>query len=120
MGLMSRKASARPFSKNHEKESRWIEIRSGRGSTSSSALNENRSRDVGRSVGVEREGKGLLLIGVRFESQALSPGSDVLRTNGEKTSPSARGSCQDGQQETVRRVKAKTSLRWHKAGGHGN
>src|SRR6202790_3369927 len=55
MGLMSRKVSANPFSRNQRKESRCIEIRSGSGRTSSKLANENRSRVTGR------EGKGLLL-----------------------------------------------------------
>src|SRR6202790_4245539 len=55
IGLMSRKVSANPFSRNHRKESRCIEIRSGSGRTSSKLANENRSRVTGR------EGKGLLL-----------------------------------------------------------
>src|ERR1700683_1333238 len=48
IGLMSRKASARPLSRNHWKESRWTEIRSGSGRTSSRFAKENRSRVAGR------------------------------------------------------------------------
>src|ERR1700731_3646011 len=55
MGLMSRKVSARPCSRNHLKESRWMEMRSGSGRTSSRLAKEKRSRETGR------DGKGLLL-----------------------------------------------------------
>src|SRR3974390_422012 len=55
MGLMSRKVSARPSSRNHRKESRCTAMRSGSGRTSSRLAKEKRSRDA------ERVGKGLLL-----------------------------------------------------------
>ena len=55
MGLMSRNVSARPCSRNHLNESRWMEIRSGSGRTSSRLAKEKRSRVAGR------DGKGLLL-----------------------------------------------------------
>src|SRR5579863_6642694 len=55
MGLMSRNVSASPWSRNHLKESRWMEMRSGSGRTSSRLAKEKRSRDA------ERDGKGLLL-----------------------------------------------------------
>src|ERR1700739_1951862 len=55
IGLMSRNVSARPSSRNHLNESRWIEMRSGNGRTSSRWAKEKRSRDA------ERDGKGLLL-----------------------------------------------------------
>ena len=48
IGLMSRKASARPLSRNHWKESRCTEIKSGSGRTSSRFANEKRSRVTGR------------------------------------------------------------------------
>src|SRR5579871_3734107 len=48
IGLMSRNASARPLSRNHWKESRCTEIKSGSGRTSSRFANENRSRVSGR------------------------------------------------------------------------
>src|SRR5580658_8272890 len=48
IGLMSRKASAKPLSRNHWKESRCTEIRSGSGRTSSRFANEKRSRVTGR------------------------------------------------------------------------
>src|SRR5579864_5625893 len=44
MGLMSWNVSARPRSRNHWNESRWMEMRSGRGRTSSRLANEKRSR----------------------------------------------------------------------------
>src|SRR4051794_31947304 len=53
IGLMSRKVSARPRSRNHWNESRWMAIRSGRGRTSSRFANEKRSRVA------ERDGKSL-------------------------------------------------------------
>src|SRR5579871_4789866 len=57
MGLMSSNASARPLSRNHLKESRWIEIRSGSGSASSMLAK------VTRSGLRDRTGNGLLLPG---------------------------------------------------------
>src|SRR5579875_59691 len=48
MGLMSRKASDRPLSRNHWKESRCTEMRSGSGKTSSRLAKEKRSRVTGR------------------------------------------------------------------------
>src|SRR5579875_2243384 len=55
IGLMSANASARPLSRNHWKESRWMAMRSGRGSASSMLAKDTRSglRD--------REGNGQLL-----------------------------------------------------------
>src|SRR5258708_37848460 len=52
IGLMSRKVSAMPRSRNQAKESRWMEMRSGRGRTSSRLANEKRSRVVGRDAKV--------------------------------------------------------------------
>src|SRR5579875_1576674 len=51
IGLISRNVSASPSSRNHRNESRWIEMRSGNGRTSSRLAKEKRSRDA------EREGK---------------------------------------------------------------
>src|SRR5581483_7975740 len=52
MGLMSLKVSARPRSRNHWNESRWMATRSGRGRASSRLANEKRSglwdREVNR------------------------------------------------------------------------
>ena len=48
MGLMSRKVSDIPRSRNHLNESRWTAIRSGRARTSSRLEKEKRSRGAGR------------------------------------------------------------------------
>src|SRR5688500_3957283 len=61
IGLMSRKASPSPCSRNHWNESRWIAMRSGSGKTSSNLEKEKRSLLEGRSEAVERDDKGLLL-----------------------------------------------------------
>ena len=59
IGLMSRKASARPLSRNHWNESRCTEIRSGSGNTSSRLAKEKRSRATGRdSKDYSLEGAG--------------------------------------------------------------
>src|SRR5579884_834856 len=55
MGLMSAKASARPLSRNHLNESRWMAMRSGSGRTSSRLAKEKRSGLL------DRAGNGLLL-----------------------------------------------------------
>src|SRR6516165_2001282 len=68
IGLMSRKVSASPFSRNQRNESRWMEIRSGSGKTSSRLAKEKRSRVT------ERDGKGLLL-GLSERRGAGRPGA---------------------------------------------
>src|SRR6516165_6857401 len=80
MGLMSLKASARPLSRNHWNESRWMAIRSGRGSASVMFANETRSglRD--------REDNGQLLPGGKRRAGA------VLR---------GRGNCGQGYRKKV-------------------
>src|SRR6202035_3397710 len=55
IGLMSLNASARPLSRNHWKESRWIATRSGSGRASSMLAKEKRSGLL------DRAGNGLLL-----------------------------------------------------------
>src|SRR5436853_3350480 len=50
IGLMSRKVSAKPVSRNQRNESRWTAIRSGRGRTSSRLEKETRSRMAGREA----------------------------------------------------------------------
>src|SRR5712664_1257797 len=55
IGLMSLNASARPLSRNHWKESRWMATRSGSGRASSMLAKEKRSGLL------DRAGNGLLL-----------------------------------------------------------
>ena len=50
MGVMSRKVSASPASRNAENESRWMATRSGRARTSSRLAKEKRSRTVDREA----------------------------------------------------------------------
>src|SRR5579883_2923742 len=71
IGLMSRKVSASPFSRNQRNESRWMAIRSGSGSTSSRLAKEKRSGLT------EREGKAYSSRTVR-DGQA-SPGRALSR-----------------------------------------
>src|SRR6516162_6040770 len=69
IGLMSLKASARPLSRNHWNESRWIAIRSGRGRASLMFANETRSglRD--------REDNGQLLPGEKAAAEGGTAGT---------------------------------------------
>ncbi len=74
IGLMSRKAWARPWCKNDWKLSRWMAIRSGKGSVSSKSANEKRSGLL------DRAGNGLLLYVVvdrygRTKGQRVEPGT---------------------------------------------
>src|ERR1700735_1240068 len=68
IGLMSLKASANPLSRNHWKESRWIEMRSGSGSASSMLAKDTR-------WGLwDRTGNGLLLTVGMLVDQAGTQG----------------------------------------------
>src|SRR5262249_15526198 len=72
IGLMSLKVSASPSSRNHLNESRWIEMRSGSGRTSSRLANEKRSLDAERvgkaySWGRSDEGKAVKARRIRVE-----------------------------------------------------
>src|SRR6516162_1591060 len=62
IGLMSLKASARPLSRNHWNESRWMAIRSGSGRASSMLAKETRSglrdrEDNGQHLQGEEDGR---------------------------------------------------------------
>src|ERR1700688_580110 len=82
IGLMSANASARPLSKNHRKESRWMAMRSGNRRTSSRLANEKRSGLL------DREGNGRLLPG-----GWRAVGKDGRRTG---RSPAGRGGVATG------------------------
>src|ERR1035438_10877944 len=72
IGLMSPNVSARPRSRNHWKESRWMATRSGSGSASSMLANEKRSGLL------DRVGNGLLLPVARRMGQGRGTAVDQV------------------------------------------
>src|SRR6516225_6333250 len=98
MGLMSLNASARPLSRNHWNESRWMAIRSGSGRASLMLAKETRSglRD--------REDNGQHLQGEE-EDGRVRKGLRVLRDSGLR-GLRRRGMGLDGQTAVGGRVRA--------------
>src|ERR1700733_7159712 len=85
-GRMSRNVSARPRSRNHWNESRWMATRSGRGRASSMFAKEKRSGLL------DRGDNGLLLpvAGQCDEGTAGATGAAVLARTAGRHSPSER------------------------------
>src|SRR5579875_3236146 len=84
IGLMSSNASARPLSKNHWNESRWMAIKSGRGSASSMLAKDTRSglRDRGDNGHPPRGFRGGCRAG-RRNGEAGQNRGPVLRAGAE-------------------------------------
>ena len=83
IGLMSRKVSASPLSRNQRNDSRWMAIRSGSGSASSRFANEYRSRmRVGKEV--------LLRVGREGECAGTRRAAEPTRKVGEAEPEDAR------------------------------
>src|SRR5579875_767128 len=110
IGLMSRKASASPLSRNHLKESRCTEIRSGSGRTSSRLAKLSRSRCAGRDADKDYSlvsAKGTVAGCARF-AHALSD-EDARRPStatGQYTTPAADAATQ-GRTRPVRAKQSK-------------